>query len=64
MNYQYINETAKQWYKFEKLGHRNLSNKCFKTVICRYSADMKENANKFVYFRYLKYGVFLHTDCK
>jgi len=30
----------------------------------RYSADMQENANKVWYFRYLKYGVYLHTDCK
>jgi len=33
-----------------------------KSIFCRCLADMKENANKFWYFRYLKYGVFLHTD--
>ena len=35
-----------------------------KSILCRYSADIEENANKFWYFRCLKYGVFLHTDCK
>jgi len=35
-----------------------------KSLFCRYSADMEENANKFWYFRCLKYGVVLHTDCK
>jgi len=35
-----------------------------KSFSCRYLADMEENANKFWYFRCLKYRVFLHTDCK